>query len=154
MPADPLAADSARGPRTGSTSAGADVTLDNEPVPGAAEGATDGRNAEAGGMSSLSRRTGAVLLTGPPKRPVEAGESFVESGSDPSGEANAAPLPGPSRPERRDGALVEDPGDREASVEPDPVDPADPVVSANATGIDPTTEPTPKATARAPTRPT
>lgn len=44
-----------------------------------------------------------------------------------------------------------------ASDELDPVDPADPVVSANATGIATiaaVAEPTPNATARAPTRPT
>lgn len=35
-----------------------------------------------------------------------------------------------------------------------PVEPAAPVVSADATGIDATAQPTPKATASAPTRPT
>jgi len=35
----------------------------------------------------------------------------------------------------------------------DPVEPAEPVVSASANGIDTTAEPTPNATARAPTRP-
>jgi hypothetical protein len=35
-----------------------------------------------------------------------------------------------------------------------PVEPAEPVVSANATGTDATAEPTPNATANAPTRPT
>jgi hypothetical protein len=40
------------------------------------------------------------------------------------------------------------------SVELDPAEPADPVVSANATGTDATAEPTPNATANAPTRPT
>jgi hypothetical protein len=36
----------------------------------------------------------------------------------------------------------------------DPVDPPEPVVSANANGIAAAAEPTPKATANAPTRPT
>jgi hypothetical protein len=40
------------------------------------------------------------------------------------------------------------------SAELDPVEPAEPVVSANATGTDATAEPTPNATANAPTRPT
>jgi hypothetical protein len=40
------------------------------------------------------------------------------------------------------------------SDEFDPVEPAEPVVSANATGTDATAEPTPNATANAPTRPT
>ncbi|MGB6106566.1 MAG: hypothetical protein WBF86_01895, partial [Mycobacterium sp.] len=41
-----------------------------------------------------------------------------------------------------------------AAEEPDPVDPPDPVVSANATGTAAIAEPTPNATANAPTRPT
>ncbi|MGV1006336.1 MAG: hypothetical protein ACOYEV_16575 [Candidatus Nanopelagicales bacterium] len=56
-------------------------------------------------------------------------------------------------PERRDGdvVLVEPAAeDDEASA----LDPAEPVVSAKATGIDATAEPTPRAMARAPTRPT
>jgi hypothetical protein len=36
----------------------------------------------------------------------------------------------------------------------DPVDPAEPVVSADANGTDAIAEPTPSATAKAPTRPT
>jgi hypothetical protein len=55
----------------------------------------------------------------------------------------------------RAGDDVEAPSARDAESEAfDPVDPAEPVVSANATGIDPIAEPTPNATANAPTRPT
>jgi hypothetical protein len=61
------------------------------------------------------------------------------------------------RSTRRDGtrALV----DVDAAPDPDsaaldPVDPAEPVVSAAANGIAATAEPTPRATASAPTRPT
>ena len=51
--------------------------------------------------------------------------------------------------------LADDLADDEADDESeDPVEPADPVVSANATGTDATAEPTPNATANAPTRPT
>lgn len=53
--------------------------------------------------------------------------------------------------------LTEDRGVEDADGEPEasePVDPAEPVVSANATGTDATAEPTPNATANAPTRPT
>jgi hypothetical protein len=39
------------------------------------------------------------------------------------------------------------------TAESEALDPADPVVSANATGIDAIADPTPRATARAPTRP-
>jgi hypothetical protein len=44
--------------------------------------------------------------------------------------------------------------DAAESAELDPVEPAEPVVSAKATGTDATAEPTPNATANAPTRPT
>jgi hypothetical protein len=52
----------------------------------------------------------------------------------------------------RDGALVDDPADTDESV-PEPVEPAEPVVSATATGTEAIAEPTPNATASAPTRP-
>jgi hypothetical protein len=56
-------------------------------------------------------------------------------------------------PERRDGDVVlVEPAD--AVDEASALDPAEPVVSAKATGIDATAEPTPRAMARAPTRPT
>ncbi|MBU3749951.1 MAG: hypothetical protein FGM52_05780 [Mycobacterium sp.] len=41
----------------------------------------------------------------------------------------------------------------EASEALEPVDPPEPVLSAKATGTDTTAEPTPRATAKAPTRP-
>ena len=73
---------------------------------------------------------------------------------------DAAPpddAPRPTRAGTRDGAFVDseapDP-EPAASAELDPAEPADPVVSANATGTDATAEPTPRATANAPTRPT
>jgi hypothetical protein len=44
--------------------------------------------------------------------------------------------------------------DAAESAELDPAEPPEPVVSANATGTDATAEPTPNATANAPTRPT
>ncbi len=54
----------------------------------------------------------------------------------------------------RFGALVDPaPADEEPEAFP-PVEPAEPVVSAKAIGIDPIAEPTPNATANAPTRPT
>ena len=57
---------------------------------------------------------------------------------------------GAPRPERRDGDV-----DFEASAdEAFALEPEDPVVSANATGIAATADPTPKAMASAPTRPT
>jgi hypothetical protein len=56
--------------------------------------------------------------------------------------------------------LSEEPGtDDDSDDDPDeddddPVDPSEPCRSANATGIDTTAAPTPRATANAPTRPT
>ena len=53
-----------------------------------------------------------------------------------------------------EGAFVDADADPDESAAPEPADPADPVVSANATGTAATAAPTPKATANAPTRPT
>lgn len=81
----------------------------------------------------------------------EAGESAFEP---------AAPLPRPtlprvSRAELRDEDDAEAPDGTDAESEAfDPVEPAEPVVSAKATGTEPVAEPTPNATANAPTRPT
>ena len=74
----------------------------------------------------------------------------------------AAALPGDDRRAGGRGAeLVPRCGDREPAVRAEPAaseglgpaDPAEPVVSANATGSEATAEPTPNATASAPTRP-
>ena len=87
----------------------------------------------------------------------ESGESSgVVSGipaerlvSDPMDESRAEALRDP-----RFGALVDSaPADEESEAFA-PVEPAEPVVSAKAIGIDPIAEPTPNATANAPTRPT
>lgn len=51
----------------------------------------------------------------------------------------------------RDGAELEPSDGADELV---PVEPSEPVVSANAIGMDATAAPTPKATANAPTRPT
>ena len=56
----------------------------------------------------------------------------------------------------RAGALVDDPADTDTDADesvPEPVEPAEPVVSATATGTEAIAEPTPNATASAPTRP-
>ena len=91
-------------------------------------------------------RLGAAGAGLPPPRTEEA-EEFSDD------EEVTLPL---LRPERRAGALVlvEDPVVAEESGVPVPVDPAEPVVSANASGIAAKPEPTPNATASAPTRPT
>jgi hypothetical protein len=80
---------------------------------------------------------------------VGAPPSRTPASLDPDGDA---PIP---RPDRRAGApaLVDDPAVA-VDDESEPIDPADPVVSANATGIAAIPDPTPRASANAPTRPT
>lgn len=60
-----------------------------------------------------------------------------------------APREGP-----RDGVLVEAADTDRESAAAEPLDPAEPVVSANASGTAAIAEPTPRANASAPTRPT
>ena len=86
-----------------------------------------------------------------PRRPEPADEPPEE---EPPEESPTDEPPRPPRAAPRDGtdALVD--VDDESEGADEPVDPADPVVSANATGTTATTEPTPNATASAPTRPT
>jgi hypothetical protein len=120
-----------------------------------------------------------VLLSGaevvglaPPRAGVAVdveGEVSAESADDPRpadrvstpaavGPSLAVPARLPLRLTRAgEGAFVEvsavdDSVDAESAL--DPVDPPEPVVSANATGTDATADPTPSATASAPTRPT
>ena len=68
---------------------------------------------------------------------------------------------GPTAERPRGRAAPRDDADEDADVEvevedsdPEPVDPAEPVVSAAATANGATAEPTPRATANTPTRPT
>ena len=84
---------------------------------------------------------------------AEAGEPPPRTGESEAVDDGDAPLP---RPDRRAGALalVEEPADADEPEVPVPVDPAEPVVSAYASGIAARPEPTPRATASAPTRPT
>ena len=72
------------------------------------------------------------------------------------GSAESAPEPPrPVRAAPRAGLGADDPDEAGVSAESDdPVEPPDPVVSANATGTATTADPTPSATANAPTRPT
>jgi hypothetical protein len=136
------------------------VTTEPETVPTtASEGAVTGV-----ASTRVPRCTPAGTDTAEPgcgRGPFAIRDSAV---SDPPSPCEPAGLPGPGpvtvepprdRAAPREGALV-DAGDepaRESAVF-EPVEPAEPVVSANATGIATTAEPTPNATANAPTRPT
>ena len=79
-----------------------------------------------------------------PRRPEPTDELPAES--------VAVEPPRPARAAPREGTDADAEDADEASEEP--AEPAEPVVSANATGTDATAEPTPNATASAPTRPT
>jgi hypothetical protein len=140
-------------PPTGATTEprdGTDTTAPRlTPTPPGATTAPDRR--------SCALPAGDPGLTPPPRLPESAvpGASL----SDEPLPADAVPddAPRPARAGPRDGAFVDsDAADPEPaeSAELDPDDPPDPVVSANATGTDATAEPTPRATANAPTRPT
>ncbi|MFM9032701.1 MAG: hypothetical protein ACKOQ4_00125 [Mycobacterium sp.] len=72
----------------------------------------------------------------------------------PPGAAAEPPRRALTRPSARADDDPEPADDSDDAVESEPVDPPDPVVSANAAGIAATAEPTPRATAKAPTRPT
>ena len=176
-------ADAAAGAHTaGADTAGADtatsapvtesatVGAESLPPTGATTDPRDGTDASAepgltptepGATTAPERRSRALPADDPgptpPLRPPEeaaTGDSFRDD-SPPTSLLTEPPRPARAGP--RDGALVEsDAADPEAaeSAELDPDDPPDPVVSANATGTDATAEPTPNATAKAPTRPT
>ena len=109
--------------------------------------------------AGLDLRTGSKVLTlseviddepGDANGLAAAGENLMRDGNEATPLDGAAPRAGP-----RAGAVVEPESDAVAPDEPDePDDPPEPVVSANAIGIAATAEPTPNATANAPTRPT
>ena len=85
-----------------------------------------------------------------PRRPADEPSDESDTDEPPAAEPPAAEPPRPARPARGDGLVAEEAADESD----DPVEPPEPVVSANATGTDATAEPTPNATASAPTRPT
>ena len=89
-----------------------------------------------------------------PRRP--AVEAPAESSTESPAESPTEELPRPARAAPRAGAadFGADEVDAESDESHEPVEPPEPVVSANATGTDATAAPTPKATANAPTRPT
>lgn len=90
------------------------------------------------------RRPAAAATDAPPPERADP----VDAPSAESDEPELAP-----RPDRRDGTLAfDDPAGADEPA-PEPVEPAEPVVSANATGNAATAEPIPNATASAPTRP-
>ena len=104
----------------------------------------------------------------PPDGGFAAGESLFEESEDGSSALDPAEAPrlldepspetleAPPRARGvpREGAFVDADAPADESSASEPVEPPEPVVSAAANGIDAIAEPTPRATARAPTRPT
>jgi hypothetical protein len=122
----------------------------------------DGAAGIAGAASSAvfeRLRCGEGSFAVPGLRLPRPGDSAPESVPAPESEPapESRPAEGAAGPrltrEPRVGAVFAD-SDDDAPFEASEVDPADPVVSANAFGSAATPEPTPNATANAPTRPT
>jgi hypothetical protein len=100
----------------------------------------------------LLRRFGVLLAADPPGTPArgEADSLSPAAVSEAAPDPRAPPRGAAEREPARDGFDLEPESDAEEFA----VDPAEPVVSAKAIGIAATADPTPNATARAPTRPT
>jgi hypothetical protein len=104
--------------------------LSDEPLPPAVDGAS---------------LPGPAVAPPDPRRPNPADEPLEESVAvEPARPVRTAP---------REGADDAD-ADEADDASDEPAEPPEPVVSATATGTDATAEPTPNATANAPTRPT
>lgn len=91
-----------------------------------------------------------------PPRTTGSSPAISTGAASPADSTAAPPRPRTAEPrsERRDGPDERVDTPEEPSADPDPLAPADPVVSANTSGIAPAAEPIPNATAKAPTRPT
>jgi hypothetical protein len=124
----------------------------------AVAGAIDSDDESVAGVSDSLTATGSELAT------PETGSAETRFGRRPEflmAEAGALRTALPFRdgdvPRLRDDAVDDadaDAVDGEVEVvDPEPLEPAEPVVSAKAMGIDATAAPTPRATAKAPTRP-
>lgn len=133
-----------RGPATANAGAAGPATGTGPSAAGPSAG-------DGGGTANAERpaspRSTASAAAAPPARtrPVEP---------PPAGSEEPARVPAPGAPRREGPPGFVDAVEADPSAAPDPVDPADPVVSANATGSADTADPIPNATAKAPTRPT
>ena len=144
----------------------AGAPLDSVAMASDGEGAASepGVSAATGPPSEFSRRGTTVSAAptglwararGPAPSPAADSAASDPEATEPASADPRPPARGPRAGEDfRDDDDDEDDEDDEESAEPDPLDPADPVVSANAIGSEPRPEPTPRATANAPTRPT
>jgi len=108
-----------------------------------------------------SPRSAASTAAEPPASPRSAASTAAEPPArtrpaepPPAGSDEPARAPAPGAPRREGTPGFVDAVEADPSAVSEPADPADPVVSANATGIADTADPIPNATAKAPTRPT
>lgn len=136
----------------------ADATSDGGGATASESSASDAAVSFTAGSEFLRRGDAgpAGRSAGPCTRARGPASSVAEDSaeSDPAPPASVESRP-PARGVRAGEVLREDDEeDDDESAELDPLDPAEPVVSANAIGSEPRPEPTPKATASAPTRPT
>ena len=112
----------------------------------------------------MPRRSGVLPAADPPGTPArgDADSPSPASGEELASAAESEAAPDPRAPPRvaadrepaRDAVDFDAEPDADAESAELDDEPAEPVVSANATGIAATAEPTPNATAKAPTRPT
>ena len=159
--AEPAARTVAAGATTGLGAAIADPTAGTA-IGAEFSAAADAPDDNTGVGTSTARVTGAATDgttdgTVGLRCPVTAAGADVwpgERGDDDASGSDETALGAEPRPVRRDGTATLVDGESCASTDPEPVDPAEPVVSANANGIDAAADPIPSATANAPTRPT
>jgi hypothetical protein len=111
---------------------------------------TPARSDESSRADRVSTVTAAATLAAPVERPPRALTTDEDADEDADKDL---PLR-TTRDGPRDGVLGEVADTDGESDTAEPVDPAEPDVSANANGTDAIAEPTPSATANAPTRPT
>jgi hypothetical protein len=146
--------------------AGAGVSIGERSAGASAVGAASGALSVSGASTTISgaellRRFGVLPAADPPGTPArgDTDSPSPASGAELAPVAVSEAAPDPRAPPRvaadREPARDAVDFDAESDADAESADePAEPVVSANATGIAATAEPTPNATANAPTRPT
>jgi hypothetical protein len=160
--AEPLAAEDDAGEDVADDGAGASAAAIGADAPGLTP--ADDPPLRRATLSGRPDTGGATCPPRPPRAPTRPDDTPADSAPDSapgsaisprsevgSGEEPRDPDPERTDPERAPLRGIESDDAPESEV---PVDPADPVVSANATGTGTTAAPTPRATANAPTRPT
>jgi len=168
-------ADTSDDERGEDTASGADASEDGAATPGATTAPPESVLPPPLTASEPATRLGACTAVEAPRRTLARGDDEEESPSEevlppapeeaseslPEPRGPASPRPSPPAASPRAAADREPPrvavvlgAESDAAEDSEELEPADPVVSANAIGTDATAEPTPNATANTPTRPT